>query len=451
MSHECVLEKSNPLQMQTPSHTITNDEQSQNIHPFESNMNGGIQQLQNAIDNSMQNHWQSFREEYHANYEQFRKDYIEPSITFIETQKISADEKYKTLEKEHADLQQKYQDVSRYNSLLLEKVDTLETELKSFSQVSMIAKFERQCRNKTSECEQIQSKHDALKSKFYDLQKENLVLNSQLEKKNKNLESNQVHSTCSIQTSTISKHQDKQDEPLQQTKPESCKTKPESASKLSSFIDSFSNTSKHDVMTPVQTVQTTDQDQDQDTHKALQSNCKTSNVKDVSDVKDVKDVKDINECNTLPISEQHQSVINTVDTVDENNDKQHPKETESKSVKTQNEPTIQHETLSHHIETSTDTTDKQNQQNKIEAQEDILIQQTKPDTLKEDATVVEVQQPITYKIKRLKRPKVDTEKQQYLFGSDNKLYIFIDEHTAGEEVGQQIEKNGKKMFKFHKK
>ena len=103
-------------------------------------------------------------------------------------------------------------------------------------------------------------------------------------------------------------------------------------------------------------------------------------------------------------------------------DKQHPKETESKSVKTQ-----------------------------IEAQEDILIQQTKPDTLKDDVNVVEVQQPITYKIKRLKRPKVDTEKQQYLFGSDNKLYIFIDEHTAGEEVGQQIEKNGKKMFKFHKK
>ena len=68
-------------------------------------------------------------------------------------------------------MKNKLHDVSRYNTLLLEKVDAIESELSSFSQVSMIAKFEKQCNAKTIECDRLQSRLDVMKSKYQPIAK----------------------------------------------------------------------------------------------------------------------------------------------------------------------------------------------------------------------------------------------------------------------------------------
>ena len=61
--------------------------------------------------------------------------------------------------------------------------------------------------------------------------------------------------------------------------------------------------------------------------------------------------------------------------------------------------------------------------------------------------------PITYTLKHLKRPRVDTEKQPYLLGSDNVLYTHLEDGTAGEVVGERIRSKttGKMAIRFHSK
>lgn len=413
-------------------------------------VDGGVQHLQCAIDESMQKHWKIFTQEYTFHYEQFRKNYVEPSIAFIETQKENADKKYNTLKDIHKELQLKFHDVSRYNALLMEKVDALEMELKSFSQVSLIAKFEKRCRDKTVECEQTQSRHNALKSKYQKLQKENLLLNSRLEQKPSTnipqpyltLVSKPQSAHTPANTSNIFTDTDTDTQPNTTVSRKSASHR-RSSSKLSSFVDSFvSKTHPH---IPIQT-ETVFQNVQKDNCIDGVNNCisKTVEERQNTNYERVMGDETIELTTNAALTEVHtdQECVNT------------PKNctiraTEKNEIKEGRETTVEKEK-------SVDTPKKNIPREETSTTVGSTLQEsTKKKTVdtKNDMSLEKennCEKRMTYIVKKLKRRKVDSEKQNYLLGTDQKLYVYIDEKTAGEEVGHQIEKNGKKIFKFYK-
>jgi hypothetical protein len=50
----------------------------------------------------------------------------------------------------------------------------------------------------------------------------------------------------------------------------------------------------------------------------------------------------------------------------------------------------------------------------------------------------------------LKRSRKDLDKSKYLIGSDKKLYECLEGEVAGAVVGEQMEKKGRTVFRFHK-
>ena len=130
----------------------------------------------------MKDHWEDFRRESQRHFSTFHKDYIEPSVHFIEKEKKDADAKYTALEKLHTAMTNKCSDLERYNTLLQEKIESVENEMKSFSQVSMIAKWEKRLHNKSIECTRIQASLDKSIAFTHRLQQENTLLNTRLEK-----------------------------------------------------------------------------------------------------------------------------------------------------------------------------------------------------------------------------------------------------------------------------
>ena len=402
------------------------------------NIDDGVHHLQQAIDSSMKLHWASFTKEYALHYEQFRTDYIEPSVAFIDTQKRIADEKYNTLEKTHDEMKNKLQDVSRYNTLLLEKVDAIESELSSFSQVSMIAKFEKQCNAKTIECDRLQSRLDVMKSKYQQLQKENLSLNAKIEHMPVNVlrrvsECVQpeaiTQDTClPIPTESVSTHVSK------------------SYSKLSVFTNAFSSTSA------AQREETPDATEQRDTTPEIVS---TEQNAMVVDNETPLTLLDGETCHVV-VHHSHTQIVVGEDAEDSN-----VLLTDGERVDSVNPS---HESFTHDdpiIITTPPTTLVDCDDTHTPVTEPIRIIECGttpeiPEIVEESSSVAcsDMDEPvsaISYIIKKLKRPKVDTVKQPYLFGSDKKLYTYVDDTTAGEEVGHQVEKNGKKMFKFHKK
>lgn len=474
----------------------------------------GIQELKKAVDESMTNHWNAFKDDYVAHYEQFRKEYIEPSISFIDTQKKTADENYKKLESNYVALLQKHKDVSRYNALLLEKNDALEQELVSFTQVSMIAKYEKKCNEKTLECDLVQSQLDTLREKYKQLQRENVVLNNKLEK-------------APVTEKIVEPQYEPSGVPTPSVSFVSSASPP---SKLSSFIASFppdhlqciekkTQVTTEPLVDETAVVAKVDNAPQIKTTKLLSEESQTQTTPQlqrvVDDTQVANEMKDENtsqdnassikphsirvdeythseksiekqtriqqapsigkdsthETTSIPNVDPSENHIESVEKKKQiNSERQQecrnhspqemsfedstfrtPDENTSNGDNTNKTPNTPHNASEDNLDTRTCTTESMNVSATV--REDVIRVVEHNDNQSTDTQPTRIEpstQCVSYTVKRLKRPKVDTEKQKYLFGSDKKLYVYIDDKTAGEEIGQQIEKNGRRMFKFYK-
>lgn len=145
-------------------------------------LEGRFQQLQHTLNDHLDTHMTAFREEYTQSWRRFYSECIQPSVEFIGTEKKALDAKYATLHKQYTDAVQKCEDLERYNALLREKIEAVETEMKTFTQVSMITRWENKLAKKTRECEQTEEKLAREKRKVDGLRAENTFLNTQLER-----------------------------------------------------------------------------------------------------------------------------------------------------------------------------------------------------------------------------------------------------------------------------
>ena len=407
----------------------------------------GVMQLQDTIEACMKNHWDDFRRDSQQHFATFHKDYIAPSVLFIETEKKHADEKYKQLEVKYTSLQTKCNDLERYNALLQEKLEAVETEMKSFSQVSMIAKWEKRLHSKSQECLNIQNALDKLKANVHRLKQENTLLNTRLEKEellkqqhcSAVTDTQVINAEPSIQyaTEATTETTNKDDEPIvSNTQPDEAKEVKEPLAPPTPAIEA--NEADEPPNQPVEADEPPNQpvEADEPPTPAVEADEPTAEPQNTPHP-------------PTPIPTQAETVQDT-DTIDGEQSKAEGEPHDRPST-----PKVEPDnTLSVANEASTPPQPVQSVEVPTDAEpseQRSTIQEAKEDGAPDVNTLLHERQPdVTYKVKMLKRQRKDTEKTKYLFGTDKKLYEWKDGDVPGVVVGEQIEKNGKKVFKFAK-
>lgn len=442
--------------MASMQHSQSNFQMSENTtvaQTSNSSLQCGVVQLQHTIEMCMKNHWEDFRRDSQQHFTTFHTDYIEPSIQFIETEKKNADEKHRLLENEYNQLKNKCSDLERYNTLLQEKIEAVETEMKSFSQVSMIAKWEKRLHDKTKEYTSIQASLDKSKEVVHRLKQENTVLNTRLEMLEKDahrrnfvssarsyLQHTAVVAPVMISTTSTSQVQvvnavdSEAGEPLTNDS-NTNGTEPSDVDVHHDTGFTSAQTIPNDIaLEPC--VESTLEESNQPNNEmsdepVVQTNKGTSN----NELHRISVVETKNE-SVEPESDKIACEINEKTTPTEAVD-----DSENKNTHEQPEENAAVSTLlpkSENVQKKTSIEDEPDPANERGVDSDVLTttEQREPD--------------IKYKIKMLKRSRNDAEKTKYLFGSDKNLYEWTEGDVPGAIVGQQLEKNGRNVFKFGK-
>jgi hypothetical protein len=350
----------------------------------------------------MKDHWEDIRRESQQHFYTFHKDYIEPSVHFIEKEKKDADAKYAELEKIHTVMTNKCSDLERYNTLLQEKIESVENEMKSFSQVSMIAKWEKRLHDKSLECTRIQESLDKSIAFTHRLQQENILLNSRLEK-DELLRQQQL---CTTPAMIV---------PAETPNPDTEMTPPNRTVHKEVSID----VNEEPVASPK-----TDSSTGADTER-------TTAVR----------VPDEPEPEAPKATGADTERTTTVRVPDEP-EPEAPKATEAEFEEPAPATEAEFEEPAPAPE--------------AEFEEPAPAPEPKPEEPEPVSTVVaDVEDTsraieVTYKVKMLKRSRQSIEKTKYLLGTDKLLYEWKDGDIAGEVVGQQLEKKGRNVFKFNK-
>lgn len=401
----------------------------------------GVMQLQDVIEECMQKHWDEFRKDSQRHFDSFRKEYIEPSVQFIENEKREADSKYVCLQNDYNTMKRKCSDLERYNTLLQEKLETMEKEMVSFSQVSMIAKWEKRLHTKNQECERIQESLDKTKAHVIRLQRENTLLNTQLERREEQLVQSSFEGKIGVigeftmdKRAVLTNHSGDT-----KTSGDACFL---STHLSHSAILSEDQTSKpHDdgiSALPDDVVTKTSVVHGKST--ADKSYIAPSQEADNVEEKD-KSLVDAKQKPNEPLYIIHdrQESMESNNGVDDNTSNHLVTEivndSEPASDSTlEKKADIPKESIVHEkgIETA-----KTFNQFTVGGKE---VDHSEMDCASEERVI--------YTVKRLKRTKDDKEKTKYMFGSDKKLYEWQDGDQPGNEVGYQMEKNGRKVFKF---
>lgn len=402
----------------------------------------GAVQLQDTVERCMKNHWEDFRRDSQHYFQTFYTDYIEPSIQFIEKEKQNANEKYRLLENDNSQLKSKCSDLERYNTLLQEKIEAVEKEMKSFSQVSMIAKWEKQLHDKSKECKMLQASLDKSKRVAHRLKQENTVLNTRLELLEKETRRrNFVSSARSyLQTAVVAPQTDSRASTIT------------TAEKVVNTVDfevgeaelSEATPQHHTILTAAQTtstaiapeprVVTALEESDTCVHSTNTTHNEMSAVSVVG-ISNKPILASMVETSNKPaesdldaivcVVDKRTTSLETVDDSGEETQKQPDKNTEASPLLSNCEDV--------RISSAEEGTE--------------LVNRKDADALK---TTERCESDITYKIKMLKRSRNDAEKTKYLFGSDKNLYQWREGNVPGALVGQQLEKNGRNVFKFAK-
>ena len=437
-------------------------ENTQTVPTSNASLHCGVVQLQNTIEMCMKNHWEDFRRDSQQHFKIFHTDYIEPSIQFIETEKKNADEKHRLLENEYNKLKNKCNDLERYNTLLQEKIEAVEKEMKSFSQVSMIAKWEKRLHDKSKEYTSIQASLEKSKGVVHRLKQENTVLNTRLEMLEKDAHRRNFVSsarsylqhTSVVAPVTISTTSTAAAEVLVVNEVDSEAAEP---------LTNYSNTNEtepsdvdvhHDTgCTSAQTIPS-----DIAPEPCVESTLEESNPPN-NEMRDGSVVHTNNETtNNEPprVSVVETKIESAEESVELKSDKivcavdEKTTSTEARDdseKKTREQPT-------ENIEVSTllsKSEDIQKKNNTSTEDEPNPANERYADAVADVLTTTEQREPdIAYKIKMLKRSRNDAEKTKYLFGSDKNLYEWTEGDIPGAIVGQQLEKNGRNIFKFGK-
>ena len=379
----------------------------------------GVLQLQEAIDACMKKHWDDFRKDAQQHFDVFRKDYIEPSIHFIEHEKKEADSKYDLLQQEHNAMRTKCSDLERYNSLLQEKIETIEKEMASFSQVSMIAKWEKRLHVKNQECEKIQDSLDKSKAHVHRLQQENTLLNTRLEKQDLHL----AQCTFEGKDGVIGEFTMDTIENVPCSNPSNTVDK----EALLSQTETKPSTTEASVLTPVEPMNQSRVIQEQEKH--VKDVC--NHVEVVTSPTEQENTHQLAETMSMNKS-QH---ADHVEVHDQGNKNIEPGFVDKES---EDDDTL------HVQKVKTDVMQSDNQKEQEES-----VSQTDITKTNESATVINQEERVSYTVKMLKRFSKDKAKTKYMLGTDKKLYEWCEGNVPGKEVGYQIEKkNGKNTYKF---
>jgi len=341
----------------------------------------------------MKDHWEDFRRESQRHFSTFHKDYIEPSVHFIEKEKKDADAKYTALEKLHTAMTNKCSDLERYNTLLQEKIESVENEMKSFSQVSMIAKWEKRLHNKSIECTRIQASLDKSIAFTHRLQQENTLLNTRLEKEDL-LRQQQLCTTPKPTPNIQSVAQEPTAEALAETVP----TVEAALTEEAVHVEA--------TQAPAVEVPPTETETEPPAPAVEEAPAKT-------------------EATPAPAVEvppaETEPPAPAVEVPPAETEPPAPAKTEATPAPQAPAPT-----------SAPDSVDRQ----------------TNADVADDDVTTRATD--VTYKVKMMKRSRQDAEKTKYMLGTDKVLYEWREGDVAGAVVGHQIEKNGRNVFKFIK-
>jgi hypothetical protein len=393
-----------------------------------------FQQLQRTLNEHLDTHMTAFREEYTRSWQAFYAECIQPSVDFIGTEKKEMDAKYRAIHAQYMDATQKCADLERYNALLREKIETVENEMKTLTQVSMITKWENRLAKKTKECEQIQAKLEKEKRRAESYRAENTLLNTQLEK---------------LSAASVGEDGSPPSEPTQNK-----------ADRGQVLCSSESETETGVVP-----------------NKGAQSAmCQNTCLEGKIDPKPATESGSVEERHQegqrQPPTEQDETTITTTTTTTKTTATamatvMPPDELVLKTVNT---PVVQDEPDTTTTDTATDGTtmplapeadnatcsegrdlheEPQAPTSAEEAQENGVLDSglvTLEDEQKEPKAPE-----VTYTIKPIRRYKGDANKTMFLLGSDAKLYECLDGNIPGAEIGVGVTRSdGRTSYKFHK-
>ena len=420
------------------------------VHTIE-NLHEGVQQLQKTIDNKLQTHLETFRREYKQHWLEFNTDYIQPSVQFIGNEKKALDNKYQKLEKEYQSAKSKCADLERYNTLLQEKIEAVENDMQSLTQVSMIARWEKKLANKSRECDDLRFRLEKEKLRANTLQTENTFLNTQLEKWSGQHERGSTVVACTDSRKNCNQSNANNNDPPTRTTTPVCTPPP-----TSNVVEADFERMKPETNTEQQhecvdsegslklSIKTTD-GVSHDSHNDKEDNKSLPVPSQLSLIppplhrnENHKNVNDQDKPQNTPAMSDGcdgQSVGNTTPGVRDLKNVQH-------TTKSTNETESVLENIASNERATESTTQSEKTQ---EADPPVPKQEPQPDPAPEIETVPQV----TYVVKKLKRRRTDKDKTTYMLGSDSKLYEWTSGDVPGVELGYQSIRNGTVVYKFH--
>lgn len=109
-------------------------------------------------------------------------DKLDEVLQYIATEKKADLDRFTKLQKRYDKLHADCADLKRYNTLLQEKQEQMEADRKAMTKVSMLTKWERRLNDAKRESEQAQARADKAVARAETLRQENVMLNAQVER-----------------------------------------------------------------------------------------------------------------------------------------------------------------------------------------------------------------------------------------------------------------------------